>query len=318
MRNLKVLKVDRYRSSGKLVASGLGNGHVIPLNSDLTFSEKQLHRVRRDTELDPTPYRVEVELGSEGNCDTYRIIRTWNEHPLPPKSSDPSALVEHRIDISPSEHFSETENRYVGQSAGHPIGGVLTGISFFLVIPSVFYVYKLGILASLPFVVSFVAGGLIFWLTRTPGNTRKIQEVKAAKERLRGQTKDLLQEAMHNVRTWAALDGIGFENAVAKVYEEKGYVVECTPRTNDQGVDLILKRNGATAIVQCKAYTDNVGVSAIRELAGVRASWPHAEEVILVALYDFSNSAKDFAAQQNIKLFSVTRDYLGTDYRPGR
>lgn len=308
---LKVLKVDCYRSSGKLIASGLGNGHVIPLNSDLTFSEKALYRVRRDTEIDPTPYRVEVEVGSEGNRDTYRIIRTWNEHHLPPKSSDPSELVEHRIDISPSEQFSETENGYVGKSAGHPIGGYLSGSSLFLVFMS-------GRWGWWPPIVAFATGALIFWLTKNPGDTSKIHEVKAAKERLRRQAKDLLQEAMHNVHTWAALDGIGFENAVAKVYEEKGYDVECTPRTNDQGVDLILKRNGATSIVQCKAYTDNVGVSAIRELAGVRASWPHAEEVILVALYDFSSSAKDFATQQNIKLFSVTRDYLGTDYRPGR
>lgn len=315
---LKVLEVYRYRSSGKLIATGLGNGHVIPLNSDLTFSEKAPHRVRRDTERDPTPYRVEVEVGSKGNHETYRIIRTWNEHHLPPKSSDPSALIEHRIDISPSEQFSEIENHYIGKSAGHPIGGALTGISFLLVIPSVFYVYQLGILASLPFVVSFAAGALIFWLTKNPGDASKIQEVKAAKERLRRQAKDLLQEAMHDVHTWAALDGIGFENAVAKIYKEKGFAVECTPRTNDQGVDLILKRNGAVSIVQCKAYTNNVGVSAIRELAGVRASWPHAEEVILVALYDFSSPAKDFAAQHNIKLFSVARDYLGTEYRPGR
>lgn len=315
---LKVLKVDRYRSSGKLIASGLGNGHVIPLNSDLTFSEKALHRVRRDTELDPTPYRVEVEVGSEGNCHTYRIIRKWDERHLPPKSSDPSALVEHRIDISPSEQFSETENRYVGQSAGHPIGGALLLIAFCLVFPSFWLVSKFGRWGWLPPIVAFTAGVLIVWLTKTPGDTSKIQEVKATKERLRRQAKDLLQEAMHDVHTWAALDGIGFENAVAKIYEEKGFDVECTLRTNDQGVDLVLKRNGATSIVQCKAYTDNVGVSAIRELVGVRASWPHAEEVILVALYDFSSPAKDFAAQHNIKLFSVTRDYLGTDYRPGR
>ena len=169
-----------------------------------------------------------------------------------------------------------------------------------------------------PPIVAFLAGALIVWLTKTPGDASKIQEVKDAKERLRRQAERQLQEAMQNVRAWAALDGVGFERGVARIYREKGFDVEFTPRTNDQGVDLILKRNGAVSIVQCKAYTDNVGVSAIRELAGVRASWPHAEEVILVALYDFSSPAKDFAAQHNIELFSVAKNYLGTDYRPDR
>ena len=121
---------------------------------------------------------------------------------------------------------------------------------------------------------------------------------------------------MHSVRAWAALDGIEFERAVARIYIEQGFEVEFTPRTNDQGVDLILKKGDKISIVQCKAYTRNVGVSAIRELAGVRAAWPQAEQAILVTLFDFSSAAKTFAAQHKIKLFSVARDYLKSDYRP--
>ncbi len=120
------------------------------------------------------------------------------------------------------------------------------------------------------------------------------------------------------MRVWAALDGVGFEQGVAQIYREKGFDVEFTPRTKDQGVDLILRQNGTIAIVQCKAYKKNVGVSAVRELAGVRAAWPHADEAILAALFDFSVEAKSFATQHNIKLFSVTRDYHKADYRPGR
>jgi hypothetical protein len=70
--------------------------------------------------------------------------------------------------------------------------------------------------------------------------------------------------------------------------------------------------------VPCKAYAKNVGVSAVRELAGVRISWPHADEAILAALFDFAKEARSFAAQHNITLFSVARDYLKTDYRPDR
>lgn len=64
---LKVLKVYRYKSSGRLIAPGLWNGHVLPFNRDLTFSDKEPHRVRRDTELDTTSYRIEIEIGTQGN-----------------------------------------------------------------------------------------------------------------------------------------------------------------------------------------------------------------------------------------------------------
>ena len=121
---------------------------------------------------------------------------------------------------------------------------------------------------------------------------------------------------MRDVQVWIAFDGVQFEQAVAKIFREKGFVVEFTPRSNDKGVDLIIKKDGAVSIVQCKAYKKNVGVRAVRELVGVRASWPNAEEAFLVALFDFSRGAKEFAAEQNIKLVSIAKDYLKTDYRP--
>lgn len=306
---LKVLKVYRYRVSGKLIALGVGSGYVFPLNSDLTFSSKDPHKVHRDTELDETPYRIEVEVKEQGDQNTYQTIRRWNEDHLPPKSKDPNEPIEHRIDVSPSGEFNEAERQYVGQSTGHMIGFALMGGSFFLL-------QMAGLWGWWPPIVALAAGMLIIWWTKTPGDISKMQEVNDAKERLRRQSERLLQEAMHDVQAWAALDGVGFEHAVAEIYREKGFDVEFTPRTNDQGIDLILKKNSTVSIVQCKAYTANVGVGAVRELGGVRASWPHAEEVILAALYDFTSAAKTFAAQHNIKLFSVAKDYLRTDYRP--
>lgn len=308
---LEILKVYRYKTSGKLIASGLGNGCVFPLNSDLTFSEQRPHRLRRDTELDETPYRLEVEVGSKGDLNTYRIVRIWNEEHLIPKSSDPCAPLEYRIDISPSAQFTESEKRYVGQSDGHSIGYALMVSPFFLL-------WLVGVLGWWPPAIAFFTGAFIVWLSRTPGDLFKINEVKEAKERTRQNVEQRLQAAMQEVRAWAALDGVSFERGVARIYREKGFDVEFTPRSKDQGVDLILKRNGTVSIVQCKAHAKNVGVSAVRELVGVRAAWPHADEAILAALFDFSVEAKSFATQHNIKLFSVTRDYLKSDYRPGR
>jgi hypothetical protein len=308
---LKVLTVYRYRSSGKLVAAGLGNRYVLSLNSDLTFSEREPHRVRLETELDETPYRIEVEVGAQGKHDTYRIVRRWNESELSPKSDDPGAPLELRIDISPSQELGEAERRYIGKSAGHPIG-------FLLVLGSLLLLFLAGIWGWWPALIAFIAGVVVIWTTTTPGDESKKREVIEAKERLRVEAARHLLEAMRDVREWAALDGIAFEFAVGRIYRERGFDVEFTPRTNDQGVDLILKRNGAVSIVQCKAFGSNVGVAAVRELVGVRASWPHAEEAILVALFDFSSPAKRFAEKHGIVLFSVARDYLKSDYRPKR
>jgi HJR/Mrr/RecB family endonuclease len=180
-----------------------------------------------------------------------------------------------------------------------------------------FLIWMAGVWGWWPPILAFVCGALITWLTRTPGNASRIKEVTDAKVRIRRQTESQLQEAMQDVRVWVALDGVGFERAVARIYRGKGFEVEFTPRTKDQGIDLILKRNGAVSIVQCKAYTGNVGVNAVRELVGVRASWPHAEDAILVALFGFSSDAKKFAALHDVRLFSVAKDFLRTDYRPG-
>ena len=238
----------------------------------------------------------------------------------PPRSADPHAPIENRIEISMSAEFSEAERQYVGQSDSHPVGFMLMIASFFLFIMAGFWGWW-------PPILAFATGVIVIWSTKNSGNSSKIKEVRDAKERLRTEERNAKErlrkheekrrrEAMHDVQFWAALSGVEFEQAVARIFREKGFEVELTPRSNDKGVDLILKKDGAVSIVQCKAYKKNVGVSAVRELIGVRASWPNVEEAILVTLFDFSSVAKELAIEHNIKLLSIAKDYLKTDYRP--
>ena len=205
-----------------------------------------------------------------------------------------------------SERFSEDENQYVGQSDGHPAGCLLIVTSFFLLIAGVWGFWW-------PSILAFAVGIYVVWCTKTPGDLSKIKEVRDAKERLRKQEKDRRQKAMRDLQFWSALDGVEFENAVAEIFREKGFDVLLTSRSHDNGVDLIIKKGSAFSIVQCKAYKKNVGVRAVRELIGVRASWPDTEQIILVALFDFSRNAKELAVEQNVKLVSVAKDYLKMD-----
>ncbi len=308
---LKILKVYRYPSTGRLVAAVDHGNHVFPLNSDLTFSEKEPHRVGRRTRLESTPYRLEVEIQKTGKGEAYKIVRTWNEEHLPPRSTDPTAPLELRINISPSEYFCQEEREYVGEYAGHPFGMVLCVVG-------ILFLFLIGVLGWWPPLASFLLGVVIIWATKSKGDAGKIEEVRAAKARLRRAAEERRLEAMRDVRTWVALDGVGFERAVAKIYKDRGYEVEYTPRSYDKGIDLVLRRDNKVTIVQCKRYTDRVGVSAVRELNGVRSSWPNAEEVVLASLFDFTKEAKKAAAEYSVTLFSVARDYLKSDYRPDR
>jgi restriction system protein len=244
-----------------------------------------------------------------GDERTFRIVRSWDERHRPPKSEDPDAPLEARIDISPSDEFSDTERRYVGHSTGHPIGYVL-------MVSTLLLLFMVGVLGWWPSLAAFAIGALIVRLTKTPGDATKIAAVKAAKARIRERAETARQEAMRDLRAWMALDGVGFERAVAAIYRDQGFDVQFTPRTNDQGIDLVLRRNGTTTIVQRKAWASNVGVGAVRELLGVRVSWPQANEAILVTLFGCSSAARAFAEQNGVKLYSVARDFLETEYRP--
>lgn len=88
----------------------------------------------------------------------------------------------------------------------------------------------------------------------TPAPSLTIERVSFSLFRVFRRTKAerQLTQAMHDVHVWAKLDGVEFERAVARIYRERGFEVEFTPRSNDQGIDLILKKDGVVSIVQCK------------------------------------------------------------------
>ncbi len=330
-KRLKVLPVYRYKKSGKLVAWDASSRIAFPLNSDLTHSDQKPHRINHKTGILQTSHRIEYEYWEDKGVGQWQKIRAWDLNHLPEKSTNPSSPLENRIDITPSELFNESENNYVGRSPGHPAAGWIGGLSIFALVLWVLPVTCISLLDSRPTppavssAFPVVLGSCLFGLlasyiinacTRSSGDPMKVQEVHEAKVRVRTLLENRLAALMRDIHAWDRFDGIEFEIAVGRIYKEQGFVVEFTPRTNDQGIDLILRKHNSVSIVQCKAYANNVGVAAVRELVGVRAGWPEAKDAILVSLYDFSGPAKEFAAKHNIKLFSIAKDYLKTEYKP--
>jgi restriction system protein len=100
-----------------------------------------------------------------------------------------------------------------------------------------------------------------------------------------------------------------FEELVAEVFRQEGYVVEPTAPGVDGGVDLILRRDGETTFVQCKAWrAKQVGVERVRELYGVVAA-EGADVGIVVTTGTFSQPAREFAEGRRIRLVSGQQLY---------
>jgi restriction system protein len=93
-----------------------------------------------------------------------------------------------------------------------------------------------------------------------------------------------------------------FERLVHGWFGERRYSVAATPSGADGGIDLVLKRDGETFLVQCKQWRANrIGVSIVRELYGLMAA-KGATGGFVVGIGEFTNAAKAFAAGRNIEL----------------
>lgn len=94
-----------------------------------------------------------------------------------------------------------------------------------------------------------------------------------------------------------------FENLLGEAYRRQGYAVKETLGGGaDGGVDLVLRRNGETILVQCKRWKEKpVPVQTVRELFGVLTDCK-ANAAKLVATTRFTSDAAAFARGKAIEL----------------
>ncbi|HAF56347.1 MAG TPA: endonuclease [Thauera sp.] len=97
-----------------------------------------------------------------------------------------------------------------------------------------------------------------------------------------------------------------FEDLCCEFYRVKGIRAETTRLGADGGVDIRLFQDDAdpqrcTAVVQCKAWNQAVGVKPVRELRGVMAH-ERVEKAFFMAPYGFTDEARSFATENRITL----------------
>lgn len=102
------------------------------------------------------------------------------------------------------------------------------------------------------------------------------------------------------------MTGYEFEEFICKLFIKQGYKAELTKKSNDQGIDIIVKRDNKRIGIQTKRYSEKVGNTAIQEVvAGL--SFYNLEKGIVVTNSFFTKSAEELANANNILLWNRER-----------
>ena len=99
------------------------------------------------------------------------------------------------------------------------------------------------------------------------------------------------------------MSGVEFEKLISEIFRFCGFETTLTPKTGDQGIDIVAKKGNTTIAIQAKRYNKSVGNHAIMEaVAGMKHY--NADRVIVVTNNYFTESAEILAKENNVDLWN--------------
>lgn len=106
-------------------------------------------------------------------------------------------------------------------------------------------------------------------------------------------------------RTLTEIDemtGEDFEKYLKVNFENMGYKASLTPKSNDYGADILLKRKREKIVVQAKRYKNKVGNSAVQEIVAAM-SYYKATKAMVVTNSSFTKNAVKLAKVNHVVLW---------------
>lgn len=97
------------------------------------------------------------------------------------------------------------------------------------------------------------------------------------------------------------MTGYEFEDFVAYLYKQQGYVVQKTGMSGDLGVDLVVQKENVKAAIQVKRYRGSVGRSAISDAVAGMAQYKCTSCAVVTNSY-FTFHARKLAYANNCQL----------------
>ena len=104
------------------------------------------------------------------------------------------------------------------------------------------------------------------------------------------------------------MEGYEFEEYCRDLLLRRGFEeVEMTQKSHDYGVDLFADMDGVSYAIQCKCYSDPVGIKAVQEIYAGRDYYDCMVGVVMTNQY-FTKPAIEYATKLNIILWDG--DYI--------
>ena len=130
---------------------------------------------------------------------------------------------------------------------------------------------------------------------------RKRVQKAVEKEDLLNNDYDYIEERL-TIADIDLMSGVEFEDFLCSFFANQGYECSATKASGDQGIDLIVKKDGVVIAIQAKCYTGTVGNHAVMEaFAGMK--YYKANRCMVITNSAFSKSAIDLAQANGVILW---------------
>ncbi len=117
--------------------------------------------------------------------------------------------------------------------------------------------------------------------------------------------KDLIDKSdeIQSIIDKFADDPTDFEVYCKELFEKMAYNAETTPKSNDGGYDIVLRKDGRIGIVECKCYSQehSIGRPMIQKLVGANQEIK-ANEMFFITTSKFSKEAVVYAYEIGVEL----------------
>ncbi|MCL4525231.1 MAG: restriction endonuclease [Gammaproteobacteria bacterium] len=97
------------------------------------------------------------------------------------------------------------------------------------------------------------------------------------------------------------LTPIQYERFCAALLENNGWKTQLTSRTGDYGADIVATKGTIKMVVQCKQWTNSVGIKAVQEIHAA-ISYYKANKAVVVSTTGYTHAARKLASNTGVML----------------